>query len=172
MAANKEKLGILDNANIDNIKYNYSTNYTVLNDKDTNLLYSNVPNYPKTQTAVGNRLVYGNYKEGYELLDKDGNDVINLDPNKIPDNLKDIIGYRIPTEDKYSVLPLRIKGFLNPSEGNSILLPKEITTLTGCDFDGDKFFLMIPSFRKTINGKLEPSQKSSASCVKFLSLTK
>lgn len=86
-SANKEKLGILDNANIDNIKYNYSTNYTVLNDKDTNLLYSNVPNYPKTQTAVGNRLVYGNYKEGYELLDKDGNDVLidfEITKNKNP----------------------------------------------------------------------------------------
>ena len=86
-SANKEKLGILDNANIDNIKYNYSTNYTVLNDKDTNLLYSNVPNYPKTQTAVGNRLVYGNYKEGYELLDKDGNNVLidfEITKNKNP----------------------------------------------------------------------------------------
>ena len=48
--------------------------------------------------------------EQFITKDKDGNDVINLDPTKIPDELKELVGYRIPSEDKYSVLPLRIKG--------------------------------------------------------------
>ncbi len=86
-------------------------------------------------------------ENGKLVTDGEGNPVIEgMDINKIPVELRDMVGYRIPTEDKYSVLPLRIKGFLNPSEGNSILLPKEITTITGLDFDGDKFFLMIYAF--------------------------
>ena len=143
----------------------YTNGGTVLNEVCTHLKADEQPHVIMRKDAYGNDtleavecwLPYSSRAmfEQFITKDEEGNDVINLDPNKIPDNLKDIIGYRIPTEDKYSVLPLRIKGFLNPSEGNSILLPKEITTLTGCDFDGDKFFLMIPSFRKTINGKLE-----------------
>ena len=96
--------------------------------------------------------------EQFITKDKDGNDVINLDPTKIPDEIKELVGYRIPSEDKYSVLPLRIKGFLNPSEGNSILLPKEITTLSGLDFDGDKFFLMIYGFKRNEDGTIEKAK--------------
>ena len=46
----------------------------------------------------------------------------------------DIIGYRIPTEDKYSIMPIRIKGFLPASAGSSIILPTEIITRSGTDF--------------------------------------
>ena len=83
--------------------------------------------------------------------DGHGNKTINFDAKNFPDELRDIIGYRIPTEDKYSVLPLKIKGFLTKAEGNSIILPEEITTLAGLDFDGDKFFLMIYDSERTQN---------------------
>lgn len=43
--------------------------------------------------------------------------------------------------------PLYIKGFLPPQNGSMIMLPAEITTLTGSDFDIDKFYLMFPEFR-------------------------
>ena len=49
-----------------------------------------------------------------------------------PDLLK-MIGYRIPTEAKYSMVPIKIKGFLPPNAGEGIMLPKEITTLSGSD---------------------------------------
>lgn len=70
-----------------------------------------------------------------------------LDINKMPEDLRKIVGYRIPTEDKYSMLPLIIKGFLPQQNGSSIMLPAEITTLSGSDFDIDKLFLMIPEFK-------------------------
>ena len=41
-------------------------------------------------------------------MGKDG----KLDINKLPDDLRKLIGYRVPTEDKYSMLPIYIKGFL------------------------------------------------------------
>lgn len=76
-----------------------------------------------------------------------GQQVGELDINRLPEELRKIIGYRIPTEDKYSMAPLYIKGFLPPQNGSMIMLPAEITTLTGSDFDIDKFYLMFPEFR-------------------------
>lgn len=69
-----------------------------------------------------------------------------LKVDELPDNLRKIIGYRIPTENKYSILPLYIKGFLPQESGSCIMLPAEITTITGADFDIDKMFLLIPEF--------------------------
>jgi hypothetical protein len=68
--------------------------------------------------------------------------------------LLDMIGYRIPTEDKYSMPPIRVKGFLPRGTGGVIMLPSDITTQTGSDFDVDKMFVMIHNFR-VVNGKIE-----------------
>lgn len=69
-----------------------------------------------------------------------------LDISQLPDELKEIVGYRIPTEDKYSMMPLRIKGFLPSSMGTAIMLPAEITTITGSGFGIDELQLMLPEF--------------------------
>lgn len=59
-----------------------------------------------------------------------------------PDLLK-MVGYRIPTEDKYSCAPLKIVGFLPREAGDGIMLPSDITLLSGSDFDIDKMYLML-----------------------------
>lgn len=69
-----------------------------------------------------------------------------LDITKLPDDLRKLIGYRVPTEDKYSMAPLYIKGFLPQQNGSAIMLPAEITTLSGSDFDVDKMYIMLPEF--------------------------
>lgn len=69
-----------------------------------------------------------------------------LDVTKLPDDLRKLIGYRVPTEDKYSMAPLYIKGFLPQQNGSAIMLPAEITTLSGSDFDVDKMYIMLPEF--------------------------
>lgn len=74
---------------------------------------------------------------------------INAIRKQDPELLK-MVGYRIPTEDKYSMLPLIIKGFLPQQNGSSIMLPADVTQIAGSDFDVDKLFLMIPEF-KTYN---------------------
>ena len=81
----------------------------------------------------------------YEPLMKEGTH--ELDINKLPDNLRRLIGYRVPTEDKYSMVPLYIKGFLPQQNGSAIMLPAEITTLSGSDFDVDKLYIMLPEFK-------------------------
>lgn len=76
-----------------------------------------------------------------QFADKNG--IINIEALEMldPDLLK-MIGYRIPTEDKYSMAPLKIVGFLPREAGDGIMLPNDITLLTGSDFDVDKEYLM------------------------------
>lgn len=57
-----------------------------------------------------------------------------------------MVGYRIPTEDKYSMFPAKIVGFLPPEAGDGVMLPNDITLLTGSDFDVDKMYLMVKEF--------------------------
>lgn len=64
----------------------------------------------------------------------------------IPEEMRKAIGYRIPTEDKYSMAPLYIKGFLPKAAGEAVMLPKEITLLSGSDFDIDKLYVMLKTF--------------------------
>ena len=49
--------------------------YTVLPESELLRLYDNVPLVAKAQTIMGNRLMYGNYKDGNELKDVDGNNI-------------------------------------------------------------------------------------------------
>lgn len=72
--------------------------------------------------------------------DKDGKFIF-------PEELRKLIGYRVPTEDKYSMAPLYIKGFLPQQNGSAIMLPAEITKLSGSDFDVDKMYIMLPEFK-------------------------
>lgn len=77
-----------------------------------------------------------------KFADKDGNiDVASIEQIN-PDLLK-AIGYRIPTEDKYSMMPIKIVGFLPKEAGDAIMLPYEITGITGADFDVDKMYIML-----------------------------
>lgn len=99
------------------------------------------------------------------LMDEDGfidfkklNDRSLFD-EETAEKIMTCIGYRIPTEDKYSMLPIRIVGFLPANNGSSIMLPKEITTLSGSDFDIDKMYLMFHEFRKVMKFKFSTSDK-------------
>ena len=47
--------------------------YTILPSSEILRLYDNVPRFAKAQTVMSNRLVYGNYTEGYDLIDVSGN---------------------------------------------------------------------------------------------------
>ena len=67
---------------------------------------------------------------------KNGIEYEELDVKKLKQaGLDKLVGYRIPTEDKYSMLPLIVKGFLPQQNGSSIMLPADITTIAGSDFD-------------------------------------
>ena len=52
--------------------FNNSKIFTILAEAEILRLYDNVPRFAKAQTIMGNRLMYGNYVEGYDLIDKNG----------------------------------------------------------------------------------------------------
>lgn len=71
-----EKLDKADLGLANNQVYQYSFDnskiFTILNESEILRLYDNVPRFAKAQTIMGNRLMYGNYVEGYDLIDKNG----------------------------------------------------------------------------------------------------
>ena len=68
---NKADLGLANNQ-LYQFSFNNSKIFTVLNEAEILRLYDNVPRFAKAQTIMGNRLMYGNYVEGYDLIDKNG----------------------------------------------------------------------------------------------------
>ena len=66
--------------------------------------------------------------------------------NRLPNSLKQMIGYRVPTENHYSMAPLKVVGFLPTMAASSIMLPADITRIAGSDFDIDVMYLLIKEF--------------------------
>ena len=67
----KSNLGLANNTDY-TYTFTNSKIFTVLPEYEILRLYDNVPRYAKAQTIMGNRLMYGNYVEGYDLIDNDG----------------------------------------------------------------------------------------------------
>jgi hypothetical protein len=68
---NKADLGLTDNSNR-TYQFTNSKIFTILSESELLRLYDNVPRLAKAQTLMGNRLMYGNYVEGYNLVDNLG----------------------------------------------------------------------------------------------------
>lgn len=77
-----------------------------------------------------------------------------LDINELPKELRQIIGYRIPTQSKSSMFALEVVGFLPKEVGSTVVLPEEVTVLMGSDFDIDTLYTMIPNFKRLKDGTL------------------
>ena len=65
----KSLLG-LPNDTVQTFAFSNSKIFTVLSEGEILRLYDNVPRLAKAQTIMGNRLMYGNYVEGYDLVTK------------------------------------------------------------------------------------------------------
>ncbi len=61
----------------------------------------------------------------------------------VPEELREIIGYRIPTQERASTDFLEIVGVLPAAMGDEVVAYSEITAKTGSDFDIDKMFYMM-----------------------------
>jgi hypothetical protein len=67
----KSNLGLVDNTDYKYV-FNNSKSLTVLPIQEISRLYDNVPIKAKAQTIMDNRLMYGNYVEGFDLVDSSG----------------------------------------------------------------------------------------------------
>lgn len=84
------------------------------------------------------------------VYDKKGNIIgKKIDIDRIKKECPEIlegIGYRIPTESKYSMANFIVKDFLPQQCGAAIMMPAELTLLSGSDFDIDKLYMMLKAF--------------------------
>ena len=65
---NKKNQGLADNTDY-TFEFQNSQIFTILSNSEILRLYDNVPLLAKSQTMMGNRLMYGNYVDGYDLTD-------------------------------------------------------------------------------------------------------
>ena len=90
------------------------------------------------------------WKDLYNDLIKEDGSIMTpqeaIDEGIITEEMLYSIGYRIPTENKSSIYPMKIVGFLPTAGGEKIILPEEIVAVTGSDFDIDKTFIMFKYF--------------------------
>jgi hypothetical protein len=64
------------------------------------------------------------------------------------------IGFRIPTQSLSSIEVFRVKGFLPKSMGSTVVVPSEIVTKAGSDFDIDKLNMYLKATYIDKNGDL------------------
>lgn len=54
----------------------------------------------------------------------------------------DMFGFRIPSSELHSAVPMKIVTFFGGDESNTIITPKELVALHGSDFDVDSLFVL------------------------------
>jgi hypothetical protein len=65
-------------------------------------------------------------------------DIEKMKQSMTEEEIEDVltmIGYRVPTENKFSIAQIKIKGFLPANMGTAIILPSDIVEMSGTDFD-------------------------------------
>lgn len=62
--------------------------------------------------------------------------------------------WRTPNESKYSTVPIKVTGFMATEVASLVMLPVEISTMAGIDFDIDKMFGFMYAFRNRIDKAL------------------
>jgi predicted NAD-dependent protein-ADP-ribosyltransferase YbiA (DUF1768 family)/alkylated DNA repair dioxygenase AlkB len=60
---------------------------------------------------------------------------------KMFEKVSTALAYRIPTQSQHSMVPIKIVDILPRSYGSTILLPAEITSISGADYDVDSVFI-------------------------------
>lgn len=96
-----------------------------------------IPDYKKYTSEQ----LFGTYDENGQLIEK------GVIDNRI---LESLVGYRIPNQGMASNDALQIVGILPEENGDTIVAYTGITTKTGSDFDIDKQYLMMPTYKHSI----------------------
>lgn len=107
----KSTLGITDNSDY-TVQFSSKKILTTLPESESVRLFDNVPLLAKAQTVMSNRLFYGNYKDGYDIVDANGKQ-INVDFNA--SLLSQELGYlEVPTtqaSSQYNIVPPTVQTY-------------------------------------------------------------
>ena len=102
---------------------------------------------------VNGKYTYLNVSKGGRLELKDG----VIDPT-----LLDLSSFRIPTSGHVSMAQIEVVGILPPSSGDLMVVPRNLTTQKGLDFDVDKENI-YKKWTTLDNGKIRPILKKDSS---------
>lgn len=107
----KSTLGITDNSSY-TVQFNSKKILTTLPESESVRLFDNVPLLAKAQTVMSNRLFYGNYKDGYDIVDANGK---QIDINFTASLLEQELGYlELPTvqaSSQYNIVPPTVQTY-------------------------------------------------------------
>lgn len=89
--------------------------------------------------------------------DKSGRNI--LDTSSFSEELFQLVASRIPNQSHPSTLPIEVVGFLPSYMENTIIVPNGITKQMGSDFDVDKLYAYLSTFRFRYSKKAENTIK-------------
>ena len=108
--------------------------------------------YKKGKQSYMEVLLPNNMKDQYsDYIEYNTTENLYTFKANAPESIKKLIGYRIPTQSPMSIENIVIKGFVANAYGNAVIVPFEITSKAGSDFDIDKLNLFMPKFDYSVN---------------------
>lgn len=141
----KHNQGWLDN-DTETINFTNQKIYTALTESELLRLFDNVPRLAKAQTTMGNRILYGNYVDGYDI-----DTTIDYNLTKVSED----IGFRD------LITSLSSSDYLIDGTTRNIVNSKIKFDLTGCNLvKGSKISLSINVFHNSFEG--DPGYETGA----------
>lgn len=103
----------------------------------------------------GGRVMAAQVRMRADVLIKLGIKEEDLDDlDKVNEDLKKLVAYRIPQQGKSSVVVLELVGIMDQGHPSLIEVPGATVTPTGSDFDIDKLFVLFPDTKKDEAGNI------------------
>lgn len=99
-------------------------------------LRHNVPEFDKNGNIIGHYTEFmmpPHFRQLMRLLPED----------KINEILTRVLGVRIPSQDKHSLVSLKMVDFMPAYYGSTAIFPQELVEISGADFDIDKLYMHI-----------------------------
>jgi hypothetical protein len=156
----KKDLGLNDDTNYQ-YYFDNSKIFTILPESELLRLFDNVPRFAKAQTIMGNRLMYGNYVEGYDLIDKTGRTIsLNYQTSLVTEIIGDTLLFdNTTTGDAYTV-------------NGSVVVPNSVVNVDFISVEpnlknGASFSLDITITHESFSGPLTPAETTSNVNVSF-----
>lgn len=88
-----------------------------------------------------------------------------IDEEKLPLELLQLVGARIPNQGHNSMLPIEVVGFIPENMGDLIIVPSAITKQMGADFDVDKLY----TYRRNYNHNSETGNLEAVPMIENIS---
>ena len=102
----KKLLGITDNSDY-TVEFSSKKILSTLPQSEILRTFDNVPIVAKAQTLMSNRIFYGNYKDGYDIVDSDGKKIdVKFNASLVSEELGYLEVPSTKTSSQYNIVPL------------------------------------------------------------------